>query len=117
MIANVPLPMPVVFYRTGRGVAVVRDWLRELDPPDRNAIGLDLMRIQFRWPVGMRLCRPMGDGLWEVRSELPSRRIARILFCVLARRIVILHGFVKKTRATPDAELALARRRRRELEE
>jgi phage-related protein len=89
---------------------------RGLDEADRNAIGQDLMRVQYRWPVGMPLCRALGDGLWEVRSSLPSNRIARVLFSVHQERIVALHGFIKKTRKTPDDDLALARRRKREFE-
>ena len=108
--------IPVVFYRTRSGTEVVRDWLRSLDERDRNAIGLDLMRVQFRWPVGMPLCRAMGDGLWEVRTSLPSNRIARVLFCVVRDRIVVLHGFIKKTQKTPDEEMSLARKRKREFE-
>ena len=73
------------------------------------------MRVQFRWPAGMPLCRPMGEGLWEVRTSLPSNRIARVLFCVVAERIVVLHGFIKKTQKTPDGELALARKRMKEF--
>src|SRR5260221_11805994 len=108
--------IPVVFYRTLGGAEVVRDWLRSLDDADRQAVGLDLMRVQFRWPVGMPLCRAMGDGLWEVRTSLPSNRIARVLFCVARDRIVVLHGFIKKTQKTPDEELSLARKRRKEFD-
>lgn len=82
MAGEAPRRIPVVFYRTRSGAEVVRDWLRSLDARDRNAIGLDLMRVQFHWPVGMPLCRAMSDGLWEVRTNLPSNRIARMLFCV-----------------------------------
>ena len=95
---------------------MVRNWLRGLDEDDRNVIGQDLMRVQFRWPVGMPLCRPMGDGLWELRSDLPNNRIARVLFGVQASKIVVLHGFIKKTQKTPDDDLALARRRKREFD-
>ena len=116
MAGKTPRKIPVVFYRTGGGSELVRDWLRSLDESDRNAIGLDLMRVQFRWPVGMPLCRAMGDGLWEVRTSLPSNRIARVLFCVVRDRIVILHGFIKKTQKTPDQELTLARKRKNEFE-
>lgn len=115
MAGSNPRKMPVVFYRTRGGSEIVRGWLRVLDEKDRNAIGLDLMRIQFRWPVGMPLCRAMGEGLWEVRTSLPSNRIARVLFCVVAERIVVLHGFIKKTQKTPDDELALARKRMKEF--
>jgi phage-related protein len=93
----------------------VRDWLRELDEAERNAIGQDLMRVQYRWPVGMPLCRAMGECLWEVRSDLPGNRIARVLFSVTQGRILILHGFIKKSRKTPDEGLALARKRQREF--
>ena len=112
MVAKRPHKMPVVFYRTPAGSEVVRDWLRGLDESDRNVIGQDLMRVQYRWPVGMPLCRAMGDGLWEVRSGLPSSRIARVLFSIQQGQIVVLHGFIKKSRKTPTEDLALARRRK-----
>lgn len=112
-----PRKFPVAFYRTPGGAELVRDWLRSLDVRERRAIGTDLLRIQFRWPVGMPLCRAMGDGLWEARTTLPSNRIARVLFFVNRDRIVLLHGFIKKTQKTPDEELALARKRRKEFED
>jgi Gp49-like protein DUF891 len=59
---------------------------------------MDLMRVQYRWPVDMPLCRSLGDGLWEVRSSLPSNRIARVLFGVHQGRILALHGFIKRLR-------------------
>lgn len=116
MSGSGPQKIPVVFYRTRGGAEVVRDWLRGLDDADRQAIGLDLMRVQYRWPVGMPLCRALGDGLWEVRTSLPSNRIARVLFSVQQARILVLHGFIKKTQKTPADDLALARRRNREFE-
>jgi phage-related protein len=93
----------------------VRNWLRALDEEDRSIVGQDLM-LQYRWPVGMPLCRSLGDGLWEVRSDLFGNRIARVLFSVRQGRILALHGFIKKTRRTPVDDLALARRRDREFE-
>jgi phage-related protein len=116
MTGSTPRKIPVVFYRTRSGGEVVRDWLRGLDEKDRNAIGQDLMRVQYRWPVGMPLCRSLGEGLCEVRSSLPSNRIARVLFSVEQEHIVVLHGFVKKSQKTPADDLALARKRKREFE-
>jgi len=107
--------IPALFYRTPAGGDVVLDWLRGLDEDDRQVIGLDLMRVQYRWPVGMPLCRPLGNGLWEVRTSLPSGRIARMLFCVRNAHIVVLSGFIKKTQKTPDDELNLARKRMKEF--
>lgn len=107
---------PLVFYRSGSGREPVREWLKNLDAADRQAVGQDLMRAQWRWPVGMPLCRAMGQGLWEIRTELPSNRIARVLLCLDEGVLVALHAFIKKTQKTPDDELALARKRQKELQ-
>ncbi len=108
--------IPVVFYRTSGGTEPVLDWLRSLPADDRRAVGTDLATVQFGWPLGMPLCRSLGTGLWEVRSTLPSRRIARLLFFVGDGRIGVVHGFIKKTRKTPAEDLQLARRRMKEMQ-
>ena len=107
----------VYFYRSATGVEPVLDWLRRLPAADRRVIGTDLATVQVGWPVGMPLCRPLGGGLWEVRSSLPSRRIARLLFFVADNRIGVVHGFIKKTQQTPADELELARRRMKEMQQ
>jgi phage-related protein len=88
-----------------------------LPEEEGQAIGKDLLRAQWRWPVGMPLCRAMGNGLWEIRTNLPAKRTARVLLCLYREHLVVLHGFIKKTRATPDEDLALARKRKKELEQ
>lgn len=108
-------PIPVVFYRTAQGSEPIREWLRTLPIEDRRAIGRDLATVQYGWPIGMPLCRALGNGLWEVRSTLPSRRIARLLFFVHEGRIAIVHGFIKKSQRTSPDDLALARRRMMEM--
>ncbi len=111
-----PPEIPVILYRTKAGNEPVRDWLRELDNGDRRTIGLDLMRVQTGWPLGKLLCRSLGGGLWEVRSGLPSHRIARLVFVVRHGAIYILHGFIKKSQLTPQADLDLARTRAKEMD-
>ncbi len=54
--------------------------------------------------------------MWEIRTNLAANRTARVMLCLCRRHLVALHGFIKKTRATPDADLALARKRQKELE-
>lgn len=108
--------IPAQFYRTLQGSEPVREWLKELDPAARRIIGFDLKDVEFGWPVGMPLCRSLGRGLWEVRSNLPDGRIARVIFCVHEGRMVLLHGFIKKTQKTPPQEIELALRRKREVE-
>ena len=112
-----PGKIPLIFYRLQSGIEPVRDWLRNLPEAERQAIGKDLLRAQWRWPVGMLLCRPLGDGLWEIRTDLSTGRTARVLICQHQGHLVALHGFIKKTRAIPDDDLAMARKRRKELEQ
>jgi phage-related protein len=94
------------FFRTEAGGEPVREWLKAMTPAsDRTQIGVDIALVESGWPIGMPVCRPLKHGLFEVRSNLSHGRIARVIFCIDRRqRMVLLHGFVKTTRATPDAD-------------
>jgi phage-related protein len=102
----------VVFFCTESGREPVRDWLRELNPADRKVIGEDIKLVQFRWPLGMPLVSKLEPDLWEVRSGLPGKRIARVCFTVKAGEMALLHGFIKKSQKTPLQDLELARERK-----
>lgn len=82
----------------------------------RKKIGVAIGTVEYGWPIGMPTCRSMGKGLWEVRSELPQKRIARVLFCIAEGNMILLHGFIKKTRKTPKADMDIALDRKKELE-
>lgn len=105
----------VVFYRTQSGSEPVREWLRTLSPDDSRSIGIDLKTVEYGWAVGMPVCRPLREGLWEVRSDLSGGSTARVLFCFKDGDMYLLHGFIKKTERTPPAEIELARRRQQEV--
>jgi phage-related protein len=101
--------IPAIFFRTEGGGEPVREWLKSLSRGDRKLIGTDIMTVEFGWPIGMPVCRPLGKGLYEVRTDLAGHRIARVLFYVdKRRRVVLLHGFIKKTQKTPAPDLQLA---------
>jgi phage-related protein len=108
-------PFPLRFWRSTPGREPVREWLNELPPDDRRIIGRDMMKVQFGWPIGLPLCRPLSGGLWELRSSLPSKREARVLFGFHAGELIALHAFIKKTQRTPPEELTLARQRLKEV--
>lgn len=100
-----------IFFRTEAGGEPVRDWLKELEKDDRKRIGEDIKTVEFGWPIGMPGARPLGAGLHEVRTNLSGKRIARVMFYIDRRnRMVLLHGFIKKTPRTPVEDLGLARR-------
>lgn len=104
------------FYATASGRRPVREWLLALDKDDRRIIGKDIQKVEFGWPIGMPYCRPLGHGLWEVRSDLAGGRIARVMFCIAGGEMVLLHGFMKTTQKTPPQDIALARRRQQEID-
>ena len=110
--------VPAVFYRTVSGAELVRRWLKSLPTEDRRIIGVDIATVEYGWPVGMPVCSPMTSrrGLWEVRSTLTGGRIARVVFCMHGGRMVLLHGFVRKTQQTSDRDLDLAMKCKREIE-
>ncbi|HTQ15729.1 MAG TPA: type II toxin-antitoxin system RelE/ParE family toxin [Rhizomicrobium sp.] len=100
----------VAFFTTENGAAPVRDWLLAMSGEDRKTIGEDIKTVEFGWPIGMPVCRPLGKGLYEVRTNLKDR-IARVFFTVDDGKMVLLHGFIKKSQATPETELDVARMR------
>ena len=111
-----PRPLSVVFFRTAAGNEPVREWLKSLQEDERKQIGADILAVQYGWPLGLPLVDSLGYGLWEVRSRTASR-IARTIFFVSNDTIILLHGFIKKTRATPAHDLNLARKRRHDYEQ
>ena len=108
-------PIPLVFWKYAAGGEPVRDWLNELPREDQRIIGRDIAKVQFGWPIGLPVCRPLRNGLWEVRSPLPSQKTARLILCFHQKTLIVLHGFIKKTRKTPTEDLELAKRRLKEV--
>ena len=105
----------VVFFRTEAGNEPVREWLLSLDKEDKKAIGVDVKTVEYGWPIGMPVCRPLGKRLYEVRSNISHKRIARVIFTIIDQTMILLNGFVKKTQKTPKEEITLALKRLKEI--
>jgi phage-related protein len=110
------MKLNVVFFRSGSVAEPVREWLKSLPAAHKKIIGEDIKTVQFGWPVGMPLVEKIETDLWETRSRVPDG-IVRVLFTVDRGRMVLLHGFVKKTQKSPPKELATARARMRQYRE
>lgn len=108
-------PLPLRFWRSPMGHEPVRDWLVALAAEDKKIIGRDIAKVQYRWPVGLPLCRALGDGLWEVRSSFAGRREARVIFGFSDGELIALHAFFKKSQKTGREDLLVARNRWEEL--
>ena len=107
--------LPVHFYQLDSGREPVREFLLDLGRPDSRIIGEDIKTVEQGWPIGMPVCKPLGQGLWEIRSNISHGRIARIIFCIHNEKICLLHGFVKKTQQTASLDMELAKKRQADL--
>ena len=103
-------------------------WSIEYAHPDVEKFVLDLptglrakyfrlteLMEEFGANLGMPHSRPMPEGLFELRVK-SQEGIARIFYCMLVgKRIVMLHGFIKKSQKTPAKDSKLARKRMKEV--
>ena len=106
--------LTVRFFCESTGSEPVRDWLKRLPIDEKREIGLDIKTVQFGWPIGMPVVDHIDGDVWEVRTRL-STRIARVLFVLEGSVMVLLHGFIKKERKTPKADLDIAKQRLKKL--
>ncbi len=88
----------------------------KLDAEDRKIIGKDIQKVEFGWPIGMPYSRPLGQGLYEVRSDITDQRIARVIFYIKTNEMILLHSFVKKDQKIPKPDLDLATKREKEVD-
>jgi phage-related protein len=102
----------VKFYHSPSGNEPVREWLKELCKDDKVILGEDIKTVEYGWPLGMPLVRKLDADLWEIRSDITNKEIARILFTVKNGIMVLLHGFIKKSQKTPTNDLKIAKDRR-----
>lgn len=107
--------IPAIFYHAASGARPVRDWLMTLNKHERFLIGTDIKTVEYGWPVGVPVCRPLGGGLYEVRTTLKAR-IARVLFSFRGGKMILLHGFIKKSQKTPKPDLEIALKRKQSME-
>jgi len=97
----------VVFYKTPAGNEPVREWLLSLGLEDKRILGSDIKTVEYGWSL--------GNGLYEVRSNITGKRIARVIFTIIDRYMILLNGFIKKTQKTPQNEIDLALKRAKEI--
>ena len=107
----------VLFYSTPAGRDIVLDTIRQLSVEEKKVVGEDLKTVQIGFPMGLPLCRPLGDGLHEIRSSLPSKREFRLIFFFDRERqcLLVVHALFKKSAKLPKGDLDLARKRREEF--
>lgn len=107
--------LPAVFFATASDNEPVRIWLKALPKAARKQIGEHIRVVQKGWPIGMPVCRPLGKGIYEVRTSLPDHW-ARVFFCVKDGEMILLHAIMKKSNKIPPSDLKLAEKRKKQWE-
>ncbi|MBI3514192.1 MAG: type II toxin-antitoxin system RelE/ParE family toxin [Proteobacteria bacterium] len=79
------------------GTRPAREWILGLDEEDRKIVGKDIATVEFGWPIGMPISRPVGSiGLRKVRSTIRKGRVeARVIFAIDGSAMILLHGHDK----------------------
>ncbi len=107
----------IEYYRTFEGKCPVEDYLDGLSDRQVEKVLWTLRVVRDLNPVPAQYLQKMSgtDDLWEVRISYTGN-IFRLLGFVSDRRLVLTHGFTKKTQKTPPQEVATAAARKRDHE-
>ena len=100
------------FFKTEHNNEPVRDFLKSLEIEDKKSVGADIMAVEMSWPIGYPRVRKLDTDLWEVRTNISDNRICRVLFTISGKKMILLHGFIKKSQKTPKDDLDLGKKRR-----
>ena len=106
----------VIFFQTSAASEPVREWLSQQTKETKRIIGEDIKTVQFGWPLTLPLVGSLGGGLWEVRSTLSDKRIARVIFFIEGNAMVLINAFIKKAQKTPKPQLTLSRKRKKQYD-
>jgi len=103
----------VEFYETEDGKTPVAEFLDSLEDK-MNAKMVGLMEILEERGTMLRepYSSPLEDGIFELRAVQGSNISRALFFFYIEGRIIITHGFVKKTQKTPRAQIELAKKYR-----
>ena len=107
-----PNDWSVEFYVSDEGESPVETFLRSLDPKTQIRFDWSIEQLRTRNVMAREpLARQLIGKLWELREESQTN-IYRVIYCFShGRRIILLHGFQKKTQRTPRREIETAQRR------
>lgn len=102
----------VEYYLEEDGFSPLEEFLDKLDPKTLARFRWSLEQLQVRNITARSpLVKHLEGDLWELREESSTNIYRIIYFFFTGRRIVLLHGFQKKTQHMPNKELKIARQR------
>ena len=105
----------IVIYARGDGTEPILEFINSLDEKMRAKV---LREIRLLGERGNELREPstkyLEDGILELRIK-QAKNISRVLYFFMQdRKIVLTHGFVKKTKKTSSKEIERAKKYRKD---
>jgi len=107
----------VEYYELPNGEKPVEKFLDNLDIKMRvkALAGVEILK-QFGNALREPYSKSLGKGLFELRIKFASDITRIFYFFIVGNKIVLTHGFIKKSNKTPSGEVALARKYKADYE-
>lgn len=104
----------IIFYQTDFGDRPVEEFLAELEPAARAKAVRNLEMLRTLPVVPSKFWRKLSDQkLWEVRVEYTGNIYRILATTAKGNRVILLHGFQKKSQKTPRQDMEIAQQRQR----
>lgn len=100
----------ILFFETGRGEKVVKEFIKTLDNSTVSKISNEIDLLETHGPfLGMPHTKKITQDLYELRIR--GRQEVRIIYGFVKKNIYLLHVFLKKTEKTPPNEIKTSEQR------
>jgi phage-related protein len=104
----------VAFYESDFGNKPVEDFLGSLEPAARAKVVRTLELLRMQQAVPAKFWKKLsGSDLWEVRIEYAGNTYRVLAAFAKGNRVILLHGFEKKSQRTPRQDMEIAQQRQK----
>lgn len=104
------------YYHSHTHRSPIKEWIDALDnEPKAEVFKVFEMLKKYGTDLGLPFVRPLENKIYEVRAKDRSGIYRVLYFAHTDKTFVMLHGFQKKTQATPRKELDIALKRMKEI--
>jgi phage-related protein len=104
----------IIFYESDFGDKPAEDFLVSLEPAARAKVVRTLGLLREQQVVSAKFWKKLiGSNLWEVRAEYAGNIYRILATTAKGNRVILLHGFQKKSQKTPRQDMEIAQQRQK----
>ena len=104
----------IIFYESDFGDKPVEDFLTTLEPGSRAKVTRSLDMLRTIPVVPAKFWQKLsGQKLWELRAEYAGNIYRILATTARGNRVILLHGFQKKSQKTPRQDMEIAQQRQK----